>query len=1156
MSDWRTLSVALRADVANYQRNMDSAASSTDKVGKSWLSTSKLAKAGVAAIGVAAVALVNSSIKYQTAMLNVQSLGTETDASMKRLSASVLDLSTKLPQSAQTLAEGLYDIESSGFAGSAALTVLQASAKAASAGLSDTATSARAITGVLNAYGLGADHAREVSDVLFQTVNSGVISFQELAQNLGDVVPMAAAMGISLQQVTGALATMTLAGLPAAEAATATARVMQAFIKPSAGMATEMARLGITLDDLKNPAFGLSGAMQAIAKDTDGSTVALQSMFPDVRSLKGALALTSAEGKTYARVMRDEAKATDGAGATQRAFAIQMQGLGAQLEIAKNKGMAFFLALSVQVIPVVQRLAGEIGDGLVSAGNALAPVWDDLFSTGKSVVQILGELWDGIGPVVEGFGMLAGGAAVGGLRVVAGLLDDLTGLLARNAALVEMVGGAFLAWKAAQIIGGVITSLGETIYLYGLTAASSVASARTQVAAATSTRVSVMLTTGALTKMAGAWLAALGPTALIAAAIVGVGVAFKGLSDAKKHADALVSSIDKMGSSHSIETLNTQLDRNQRELDKATKGADAYGHGWKATFIGAYQMVTPAKNMVAEYGQSVDKLRAQQERLQAQQERVGDATDRLSYNYGLTRGAVELYLESDKNLNLKTATTKQIHDSLVGTLGRMAKATGLTKSQVQDLSGALVSSGMSLDDFSKGLGDAQQKASDAITSFGDLATHKFDFGDAKDHILNADDIRKFYSDTLTETATFTNGISTLIQQGYDPNLVSRLLQQGPETAGPAVKALVSGYSKDLVGYVNDAEQQISKLSNQAAESARLAYLATTSNSDRMSSELANAQAIVQAKFAGMSSVDIAAKLGLEPKDFNRIVADFGITVDKLNAAGGKVKPVPLKADPRDFDRDFGRAQLLLNMWGNGDHRAVVRVELDKLLGDKRIADRLLGDLTKKRKADVRAGATNTAETDRELAYIARDRSSKIWVDANFDAATYNLQMYGAKVAAVIAAQNFVGGTIFATPSQGGGLSPGGQRGLYGGIASFAQGGVTGRQIIKFGEPSTGGEAFVPRLGISQARAASILDVAASWHDLAVTPKAKAAPFTPSTGSGVTIIVQAPVTVDASGAGSPAQVGAQVAAAMDRWVQQNPRKIIAAVGGHAARTGKV
>src|SRR5687768_12475820 len=101
-------------------------------------------------------------------------------------------MSTKVPQDANVLARGLYDIASSGFKGAQGMKVLEASAIAASAGMSDTATAARAITGVLNAYGLGAERAAEVSDVLFKTVEVGVLTFDELAQQLGDVVGIAA----------------------------------------------------------------------------------------------------------------------------------------------------------------------------------------------------------------------------------------------------------------------------------------------------------------------------------------------------------------------------------------------------------------------------------------------------------------------------------------------------------------------------------------------------------------------------------------------------------------------------------------------------------------------------------------------------------------------------------------------------------------------------------------------------------------------------------------------------------------------------------------------------------------------------------------------------------------------------------------------------
>src|ERR671918_86576 len=108
------------------------------------------------------------------------------------MSNAVLEMSTRLPQSAQVLAKGLYDIGSSGFYGADALKILEVSAIAASAGMTDTATASKAIVGVLNAYGLEAEDAAHVSDVLFTTVELGVITFEELTRQLGDVLGAAA----------------------------------------------------------------------------------------------------------------------------------------------------------------------------------------------------------------------------------------------------------------------------------------------------------------------------------------------------------------------------------------------------------------------------------------------------------------------------------------------------------------------------------------------------------------------------------------------------------------------------------------------------------------------------------------------------------------------------------------------------------------------------------------------------------------------------------------------------------------------------------------------------------------------------------------------------------------------------------------------------
>jgi len=105
-------------------------------------------------------------------------------------------------------------IVSSGFKANDAIKILRVSAKAATAGLTDTATATKAINAALNAYHLQATDARKVCNVLFETVNKGVLTFEELAQNMGDLVPAAAPLGVTLEEVGAAIATIMLKASP------------------------------------------------------------------------------------------------------------------------------------------------------------------------------------------------------------------------------------------------------------------------------------------------------------------------------------------------------------------------------------------------------------------------------------------------------------------------------------------------------------------------------------------------------------------------------------------------------------------------------------------------------------------------------------------------------------------------------------------------------------------------------------------------------------------------------------------------------------------------------------------------------------------------------------------------------------------------------
>lgn len=94
----------------------------------------------------------------------------------------VMEITRTIPVEANEAAKALYQIVSAGHDGANGMKVLEASAKAAVGGVTDTATAADAITTVLNAYKLDASKAQEVSDQLFTTVRLGKTDFGQLGK--------------------------------------------------------------------------------------------------------------------------------------------------------------------------------------------------------------------------------------------------------------------------------------------------------------------------------------------------------------------------------------------------------------------------------------------------------------------------------------------------------------------------------------------------------------------------------------------------------------------------------------------------------------------------------------------------------------------------------------------------------------------------------------------------------------------------------------------------------------------------------------------------------------------------------------------------------------------------------------------------------------
>jgi len=359
-------------------------------VSKAW---SGVKLAGAAGLAVGLKKTVDQTVTFDKAMRNVNSIAQLGERRFQGLSKSVLGLAGKTAQGPTTLAEGLYDLVSSGFDARESLLVLKSSAKAATAGLTDTATSTKAVAAVLNAYQMPAAKAKQVSDILFKTVDRGVISFESLAQNVGDVLPFATALGVNLQQVGAATATMTKAGVSGPETMTRIKGAMVALIKPSKDLSAVYKDLGVTSgQELIRKTGSFQGALQALSRAVGGNKEKLADLFPDIRGLGGALLLTGRNAKSATADLEGMNKSS---GATSKALSQQSKSVAYQWNKLKAEASALAITVGSDLVPSTRAALKSITDfirGMQSgkgAGGDFRQVLEDTAAVMKALWPVV-----------------------------------------------------------------------------------------------------------------------------------------------------------------------------------------------------------------------------------------------------------------------------------------------------------------------------------------------------------------------------------------------------------------------------------------------------------------------------------------------------------------------------------------------------------------------------------------------------------------------------------------------------------------------------------------------------------------------------------------------------------------------------------------------
>lgn len=201
----------------------------------------------------------------------VRSLG----VSSEELTGRLKDVSRELSGQASVvdLTSAAYDVASAGFTNAAdAANILKAASQGATGGFSDINTVGDATTSVLNAYGLEADKAAKLVDGFIQTQNDGKIVIGEYAANIAKVAPVAASLGVPLEEINAAVAQITAGGQVAEVTFTA---LKTAFAQVAAGkVGKEFEKFGIDISAATLKSDGLAGTLEKIKQSgADAGTI-------------------------------------------------------------------------------------------------------------------------------------------------------------------------------------------------------------------------------------------------------------------------------------------------------------------------------------------------------------------------------------------------------------------------------------------------------------------------------------------------------------------------------------------------------------------------------------------------------------------------------------------------------------------------------------------------------------------------------------------------------------------------------------------------------------------------------------------------------------------------------------------------------------------
>lgn len=392
----------------------------------------------------AGIASAKFAMDQEAAFAKVSTLLTGSAADYQKYKEQIRQASSDMGVSFEEYSESVYGAISAGVEQGKAIQFTGDAVKLAKGGFTDTATAVDIMTTAINAYGMEADDAAMVSDMLINTQNMGKTTVDELAASMGAVIPVAKAQNVSFDQLSTGYAVLTKNGIATSEAGT----YMKSMFGELGKAGSEVDKIlrektGKSFADLQAEGMNTGDVLQVLQEHADESGIKMGDMFGSIEAGSAAMVLAGDGGAEFQEILGTMGES---AGATDDAFKKMSETTSEKMAKAFNEFKNTLATLGEVFLPVIVKVIKWVTN--------LMRKFTEMGPAGQKIIMVIAAIAAAIGPflVLAGMVVSIAGSIAGVFAAAAAAGTTVGAIVAGLAAPFAIAIGIFAALIAVGVL--------------------------------------------------------------------------------------------------------------------------------------------------------------------------------------------------------------------------------------------------------------------------------------------------------------------------------------------------------------------------------------------------------------------------------------------------------------------------------------------------------------------------------------------------------------------------------------------------------------------------------------------------------------------------------------------------------------------------------